>query len=107
MLLSAKQSYILNGKNYEESLETVSGKTFAVGQEEIKERFSSMDVFARMDLGVDITVVKHLMIEFGIKLGYGLMDLNASDYRLKDHSGNYNPSHNVFGGLTLGLNYHL
>jgi hypothetical protein len=107
MLLSAKQSYIMNGKNYEDSLETVSGKTFAVGQEEIKERFSSMDVFARMDLGVDITVVKHLMIEFGIKLGYGLMDLNASDYRLKDHSGNYNPSHNVFGGLTLGLNYHL
>jgi len=107
MLLSANQSYIMNGKNYEDSLETVSGKTFVVGQEEIKERFSSMDVFVRMDLGVDITVVKHLMIEFGIKFGYGLMDLNSTDYRLKDHSGTYHPSHNVFGGLTLGLNYRL
>jgi hypothetical protein len=107
MLLSASQNYLLNGANYDTTLETVSGEKFGVGKEEIKERFSSMDVFARLDLGVDITVVKHLMIEFGIKLGYGLMDLNSTDYRLKDHSGTYHPSHNVFGGLTLGLNYRL
>ena len=49
-----------------------------------------MDIYARMDLGIDITLVKHLMIEFGVKLGYGLMDLNATDYRLKDNAGNYN-----------------
>ncbi len=66
-----------------------------------------MDVFARMDLGLDITLVKHLMIEFGIKLGYGLMDINATDYRLNDDTGKYHPSHNVFGGLTLGINYRL
>lgn len=107
MLLSASQNYLMNGAIYDNTRETVSGEKFGVGKEEIKERFSSMDVFARLDLGVDITVVKHLMIEIGVKLGYGLMDLNSTDYRLKDHSGNYNPSHNVFGGLTLGLNYRL
>jgi hypothetical protein len=108
MLLSAKQSYILNGKNFEDTLETVSGEKFSVGQEEMKERFSSMDVFARMDLGIDITLVKHILIECGLKLGYGLMDLNSADYRLKNpSSGKYSPSHNVFGGLTLGINYRL
>jgi hypothetical protein len=87
--------------------DTITGSTFKIGQEEIKERFSSMDVFARMDLGMDVTLVKHIMIEFGIKLGYGLMDLNAADYRIKDHSGTYHPSHNVFGGVTLVFNYRL
>lgn len=106
-LLSANQNYMLNGKMFSDTLETVSHEKFDVGNEEMKERFSSMDIMARMDLGLDITVVKHLMIEFGIKLGYGLMDLNSSDYRIKDHSGAYHPSHNVFGGLTLGINYHL
>jgi Outer membrane protein beta-barrel domain len=107
MLLSASQNYLMNGANYDTTLETVSGEKFGAGKEEIKERFSSMDVFARMDLGLDVTIVKHLMIEFGIKFGYGLMDINSTDYRIKDTSGNYHPSHNVFGGLTLGLNYRL
>jgi hypothetical protein len=108
MLLSANQNYILNGKTFEDTLETVSGEKFSVGQEELKERFSSLDVFARMDLGIDITLVKHILIECGLKLGYGLMDMNTTDYRLKDHSsGLYHPSHNVFAGLTLGINYRL
>jgi hypothetical protein len=108
MLMAAKQTYNKNGLPYMDDVDdTITGSTFKIGQEEIKERFSSMDVFARMDLGLDVTLVKHLMIEFGIKLGYGLMDLNAADYRIKDHSGTYHPSHNVFGGVTLGLNYRL
>jgi len=106
-LLSAKQNYLLNGAMYDTTLESVSGEKFTVGKEEIKERFSSTDIFARMDLGLDITIVRHLLIEFGVKVGYGLMDLNTTDYHLKDHSGSYHPSHNVFGGLTLGLNYHI
>jgi hypothetical protein len=107
MLLSANQTYTMNGDTFIDTLKTISGKPFAVGQSEIKDRFSSMDIFARMDVGIDITLIKHLMIEFGIKLGYGLIDINATDYRLKDDTGNYNRSHNVFGGLTLGINYRL
>jgi hypothetical protein len=107
MLMSANQTYTVNGETFMDTLKTISGKQFIAGQSSIKDRFSSMDVFARMDLGLDITLVKHLMIEFGIKLGYGLMDVNATDYRLKDDTGNYNASHNIFGGLTLGINYRL
>jgi hypothetical protein len=107
MLMSANQTYTLNGETFDTTLKTISGKPFEVGLAGIKDRFASMDIFARMDLGLDITLVKHLMIEFGLKLGYGLMDINATDYQLKDKDGNYNKSHNVFGGLTLGINYRL
>lgn len=110
MLLSANQTYTMNGETYMESIKSISGKTFIAGESSIKDRFTSSDILARIDLGIDIMLVKHLMIEFGVKLGYGLMDLNASDYRLKDKKtseGNYTPSHDVTGGLSLGINYHL
>jgi len=108
MLMAAKQTYNKNGQPFLDEIEdTITGSNFVIGKEEIKERFASMDIMARMDLGIDITVVKHIMIEFGLKLGYGLMDLNSSDYHLKDHSGDYHSSHNIVGGLTLGVNYRL
>jgi len=107
MLLSASQTYTMNGANFDTTRETVSGESFNVSKEEMKERWTSMDVMARLDVGMDITVVKHLMIEIGLKMGYGLMDLNSTDYRIKDIHNNYTPSHNVFGGLTLGINYRL
>jgi len=107
MLLSATQTYTMNGAAYDTIRTTVSGVKFNVSNESIKERWSSMDVMARLDLGVDITLVKHLILEVGLKMGYGLMDLNSTDYRIKDHDGNINPSHNVFGGLSVGLTYHL
>jgi len=108
MLMSAKQTYSRNGKPFlVEINDTLSGKTFLAGKEEIKERFAGSDIMARVDLGMDITVVKHLIIEIGVKLQYGLMDLNSADFRLKDNSGNYAASHNIAGGLTIGVNYHL
>lgn len=107
MLMTGKQTYTLNDKPFVDTLKTVSGKRFQVGLDDVKERFSSSDIFARMDLGVEITVVKHLMIDLGLTLGYGLMDMNATDYRLPDHSGKYHPSHDVFGGVNLGVNWRL
>lgn len=107
LLLSATQNYLVNGDTFTETEQTVSGKTFVIGQSSIKDRFSSSDIVARMDLGVDFTLIKHIMIEFGLKLGYGLTDLNATDYRLEDNTGKYHASHNAYGGLTLGINYRL
>jgi len=108
MLMSASQSYNLNGQPFlVEVNDTITGNSFKIGQEEMKERFNSMDIMARIDLGVDITVVKHLMIEIGLKMGYGFKDLNSNSFHIKDHSGAYHPSHNAFGGLSIGLNYRL
>jgi hypothetical protein len=106
-LRSANQTYILNGKNFADTLTSISGKKFNAGLEDIKDRYNSMDVVARMDLGMNITLVKHLIIDLGLTFGYGLMDINASDYHIGDFSsGVYHPSHSVFGGLTLGAGWH-
>jgi hypothetical protein len=105
MLLSADQNYLVNGSTFMDTVKTLSGKPFAVGQRGIKDRFVSMDIFARMDFGVDITLTNHLMIEVGIKFGYGLDDLNTADYRLKNNTGIYHASHDVTGGITVGINY--
>jgi hypothetical protein len=106
-LLSANQSYLLNGKAFMDTIQDISGKSFVAGDEGIKDRFGSMDVLARLDLGVEITVAKKLMIDFGAKLGYGLMDLNNTDFRIKDNDGSYKANHIITGGLTLGINYRL
>jgi hypothetical protein len=106
-LRSAAQTYNYNGKPYSDTLRTLSNQKFNIGDEDIKERYNNFDVVARMDLGVNITVVEHLMIDVGLTMGYGLLDINSSDYHLKDFSGAYHPSHTVFGGLTVGLSYHL
>jgi hypothetical protein len=106
LLSSASQTYTLNNHDYVDTLNTLSGKPFNVGASDITDRYNSLDIMARMDLGVDITLIEHLVIELGLKFGYGLMDINASDFQLPDHSGAYHPSHNVFGGLVLGVNWH-
>ena len=106
-LSSAKQDYAINGIAYNDTLVNMGGESFNPGSEDIKERFTSMDVFVRMDLGVEFMVINHLMIDFGLKTGYGLMDINATDYQMPDRSsGTYHPSHDVFAGLTLGVNWH-
>jgi hypothetical protein len=106
-LRSATQTYTKNGINYSDTVTSQSGKKFIVGAEDITERYNKMDIVARMDLGVNVTVIEHLMIDFGLTMGYGLMDLNDSDYQIGDFSsGVYHPSHSVFGGLTLGLGWH-
>jgi hypothetical protein len=115
MLRSATQTYTANGQPLSDSItkKTLSGTQFIVGAENIKDRYNSLDIVGRMDLGVNITVVEHLMIDVGLTMGYGLTDINASDYRIPDFPkegatvGTYHPSHTIFGGLTVGISYHL
>jgi hypothetical protein len=61
----------------------------------------------RIDFGVNISLAENLFMDAGLTMNYGLSDLNASAYRMEDYSGNYNPSHNFYGGITVGLSYRL
>jgi hypothetical protein len=76
-----------------------------ISQETITDRFTSYDIFARLDLGVDITIVKNLFINTGLSFAYGLTDINAKDWRMNNSAGNYNPSHNAAVGFNVGINY--
>ncbi|MEI7664032.1 MAG: porin family protein [Bacteroidota bacterium] len=105
LLSSATQTYNKNGVQTDTNTTTLSGKILHVGDSDIKNRYKSLDIMARLDLGVDIIIAEHLLLNIGLTMAYGLTDINATDYRRPDHTGNYNPSHNAYGGINVGLCY--
>ena len=104
-LMNAKQSYLKNGDPDENTIKDLVNNTHKISEETITSRYTSYDIFARLDLGVDITLVKNLVLNAGLTFNYGLTDINATDWRIKDSSGNYSASHNIFGGMNVGLCY--
>jgi hypothetical protein len=104
-LIKADQEYLADGEPYERTGQDADGNLFKIGDPDIKDRISSFDLMARIDMGVDITLVKNLVLNAGITMAYGLLDINATAYQIEDYSGNYNPSHNVYGGIGIGICY--
>jgi hypothetical protein len=106
-LLSANQTYYKNDLPFDEQFHNPNTNEWVkIGEETITDRFMSFDIFARLDLGVDITVAKNLFINTGLSFAYGLTDINSTDYRnIVDSDGNYNPCHNVAVGFNVGINY--
>ncbi len=106
-LLSATQTYYKEDSEYnpDDYFNPENQKLIKVGESTITDRYNSIDVMVRIDLGVEISIIKNLWASAGLSMGYGLLDINAPDWQLKDSSGNYNPSHNVFGGFNVGINY--
>ncbi len=105
-LLSATQKYYKYDEIFSENF-TPTGitKPILIGQETITDRYNSFDIMGRLDLGVDIIIVKHLLLNIGVTMAYGFTDINATDFQIKDHTGNYNPSHNAYAGFNVGVNY--
>ncbi len=106
-LLSATQVYYKQDLAYnKEAWNDITKHWVKIGSSTITDRYNSIDVSARIDLGVEISIIKNLWINGGITMGYGFLDINASDWRIPDNSSNtYNPSHNLFGGFNVGINY--
>ncbi|MEI7896625.1 MAG: porin family protein [bacterium] len=106
-LLSAKQKYYKQGVIDTDSIyNPINNKKIKIGEETITDRYSSFDVMARLDLGVDILLGKNFFLNVGLTMAYGLLDINASSLRIPDHSsGIYHPSHNIYGGVNFGFNY--
>jgi opacity protein-like surface antigen len=105
-LLSANQTYYKNDVKIEDQYQNpITSEWVKLGEEDITTYYTSYDIFARLDFGADITVAKNLFITTGISLAYGLTDINATDWRNKNSSGDYNPSHNIAIGFNVGINY--
>ena len=106
LLLSASQKYYKNESMFNDTLNYLEwNKPVLIGEETITDRYTSLDIMGRLDLGVDITVAKNLFLNVGLTMAYGFMDINATDWHIKDHTGNYNPSHNLYAGINFGVNY--
>ncbi len=107
ILTSATQEYLKGGKIFNDPVSGEWAEPQTYGQESITDRYNSLDILGRLDIGTDITLASNLFLNIGLSLGYGLMDINADDWQIKDHTGNYNASHTIYGGLNLGLNYRI
>jgi hypothetical protein len=106
-LLSATQKYYRQGTEFDSIFSPHNWpKPILIGQSTITERYTSMDIMGRLDLGADISLGEHLFLNVGLTMAYGLMDINASDYRVPNYKSNtYNASHNIYGGVNVGINY--
>lgn len=74
--------------------------------EDDKDQFESVDFGVTASIGFRTFITEGLAINFEFLGGYGLGDMNAEDWRLKNSSGIYDASNNAFGGVQLGLHYY-
>lgn len=109
-LNKAKQEYLINGKPMPDNelfrVEDKEGNPFFIGEDDIKDRFNSMDIGIVLDLGADIFLVENMLyLSAAARFHYGFTDINASAYQMENKDENYDPSHNASGVFMLGLHY--
>ncbi len=106
-LMSAEQKYYKQGViNTDSVYNPINNQRIKVGEETVTGNYSSFDVMGRLDLGVDISFTPNLFLNVGATLAYGFLDVNATSMRIPDYSsGTYSASHNIFGGINIGINY--
>jgi hypothetical protein len=106
LLLSANQTYYKNEETLTDTVFNVWLDDFVkIGEEDITDRLVSLDIMARVDFGVEITIIENLFLTAGISMAYGLFDLNDENWQYENTDGDYNASHNTYGGFTVGINY--
>lgn len=104
-LMDATQTYTRDPQEQVPSLTDLNDKPFYSDAADIKDRFESNDISFALDVGADIHLSKQFFVNAGFRGNYGFKDINASAYRLNNYDGEYTPSHNLWGGLYLGINY--
>jgi hypothetical protein len=106
ILLSAEQTYYKNDATPFDSVWNEKlNKPVLIGETDITDRFTTFDIMARVDMGVEITLIENLFLTAGLSMAYGLMDVNDEAWRYNNSDGVYNPSHNAYIGFSVGVNY--
>ena len=104
-LMSATQTFDKNVLAYDTLVTNLAGKKEKISEGTITSRYTSINIMARLDLGVEILIIKNLSLDLALSFAYGLTDMNATDWRMKDITKKYNAGHNAYGGINIGLNY--
>jgi hypothetical protein len=103
MLRAANQEYTRNGYDAPPFYNDEIKDTIDVSQPDIYDRYTHTALFVRMDIGLELTIVKHFMINLGVTSAYSITDLNGEHWRMKDYSKQYDISHNFYAGANLGF----
>ena len=105
-LNEATQEWLRDGSPYVDQIyNPATGETFNPGAEDVTDRFAKNEFMLNFDLGGRATLGTHLYLDMTLNLSYGLTDINHEDWQFPDPGGKYEPSHNGFGGIKLGLLY--
>ena len=103
-LKEAKQEWLKDGNHFSQII-TVKGEPFELGAEDVTERFNDSDLFVNLEVGARILFSDKLFLDAALNFGYGFEDINHEDWQIINNAGEYDPSHNAFVGLRLGLAY--
>lgn len=115
LLNRAETTWSLDGKEVSlvDFYQSQNGNILEIAQlaggsdlEDDKDQFESVDFGVTASVGFRTFITEGLAINLEFLGGYGLGDMNAEDWRLKNSSGDYDASHNAFGGVQLGLHYY-
>ena len=104
-LLEATQTYTRNGVTLGTEAVNKEGKTFKTDASDIADRFIENDIGLALDVGADIHLSDKFFISPGFRVNYGFKDINAEAFRINDLDGEYSPSHNLWAGLFISINY--
>jgi hypothetical protein len=104
-LLSAKQEYLRDGQTAAPFYSESEGREIDPGAEDIKDRYNGVDFLLVADLGADLKLCENWFINIGLRLSYGLTDINAEEWQIENLDGEYDASKNFTAGLTVGFNW--
>ena len=107
ILLNATQKYLRNDVRLGSKAIDQNGKQFVTDANDVKDRFEKTDFSLVLDIGADIHLSDLFFISAGIRGNYGLMEINAEPYRIKNIDGEYLSSRNLWGGVYVGICYKL
>lgn len=107
-LKEANQEWLRDGEPFTQIITNpITNLPFELGAEDVTDRFVESDIMVNIDLGARILFSEKLFLDVTANFGYGFKDINAEDWQIENGSGIYDPSHNAFGGLKVGLAYKL
>jgi hypothetical protein len=105
VLVSAKQEYLRDGQEPEPFYSWSAARQIYPGQENIIDRYKSIDFMMVADVGMDLKLTGNWFMNIGFRITYGLTDINAEDWQIDNLDGEYKASHNFTAGLTAGFNW--
>jgi len=105
-LSEAEQEWLRDGNTFSQIIyNPFTMENFELGAPDVTERFADSDIFINLEMGARIIFSEKLFLDAALNFGYGLKDINNEDWQIENNSGIYDPSHNAFLGLRLGLAY--
>jgi len=104
----AYASYLIRSSFEESTLLTEGGKVGPSTIVKNSDRFNTVDIGLKLNLGSRISLSEKLMLHANYGIGAGFRDLNSEPYRYEPgYKLEYKKSRNVYHGINFGLFYAL